>query len=145
MTALRLRTIVATWLEFHDATLLTVTAMTGDSLRMVLRAYIHRWNFEGDRWQGTGWRQLVHITIGTDQRVLVPALPADVVSGRLSVGPITHDNLVRLPLDASDPVTLRLNFVGQDALDMVGHSVRVEPFGEPTYIEDLPADLRPDA
>ena len=49
MTALRLRTIVATWLEFHDATLLTVTAMTGDSLRMVLRAYIHRWNFEGDR------------------------------------------------------------------------------------------------
>lgn len=136
---------MATWLEFHDSTLLTLTVMTGNTLRMVLKGYIHRWQFEGDRWQGTGWTQLVQITVGTDQRVLVPALPADVVSGRLSVGPIAQDNLVRLPMDASDSVTLRLDLVGQDALDMVGHSVRVESFGEPTYIEALPADLRPDA
>ena len=67
----------------------------------------------------------------------------DCASCKLRVGVASYDNLVRLPVDASEPTNLHIELVGQGVLDVEGNAVRVESVGEPRYIEDLPPDMRP--
>ena len=56
---------------------------------------------------------------------------------------MSHDKLVSLPVDASEPTSLRLELVGLDVVNVEGGAVRVESVGEPRYIEDLTPDMRP--
>lgn len=131
------------WLEFHDSTLRSVT-QTDVSVHIVLDGYVHRWDVDADVWHGTGWQQSVRIIIRqVDGRLAAPVLPVEIADGQLVVGEAVYDNLVRMPLTASEPTNLRLEFDGQETLEVVGGGVRIESVGEPRFIEDLPADLRP--
>ncbi len=134
---------VPRWLEFHDSTLRSIT-QTDVSVHIVLDGYVHRWEVNDGTWRGTGWEQSVRIIIrNVDGRLAAPTLPVEIADGWLSVGEAVYDNLVRIPVTASEPINLRLEFDGQETLDVAGGGVRIEPVGEPRFIEDLPADLRP--
>jgi hypothetical protein len=133
------------WLEFHDSTLTAVNDTTKD-VEVVLDAYVHRWDTVGGSSKGTGWMQPFRILIcDVSGRSVAPVLPIDIADGRLSVGTITHDNLVRLPLKASDAIRLLLQLTNGDVVEFVGRSVQVEAVGEARFVEDLPSDLRPAA
>jgi hypothetical protein len=104
---------VPCWLEFHDSTLRSLT-QTNAAVHIVLDAYVHRWETDGQTWRGTGWEQPVRITVSKmDGRLAAPVLPAELAAGRLLVGAAIYDNLVRLPLDAAEPFNLRLELVGR--------------------------------
>ena len=76
---------------------------------------------------------------------LEPVLPAEIGDGRLRVGDFVHKNLVPLPFESQGPTSLRLELIGLSlqTVDVIGDGVRLAPTGEPRYVEDLPADLRP--
>jgi hypothetical protein len=133
---------LTTWLEFHDSTIAAVNH-TSRNVEIVLNAYVHRWDAEGDSWTGTGWMQPVRILIGDVDGSIAPVLPIGISDGRLAVGTITHDGLVRLPLKTSDATRLWLQLTNADVVEFIGRAVQIDVFGEARFVEDLPADLRP--
>ena len=50
-----------------------------------------------------------------------------------------------LPFNASDATSLWLQLMNADIVEFVGRGVRIEAVGEARFVEDLPADLRPDS
>jgi hypothetical protein len=134
---------LTTWLEFHDSTLAVVNHTTKDVV-VELDAYVHRWDAVGDSWTGTGWMQPVRILISdVGGRSIAPALPVDISDGRLRVGTITHDNMVRFPFTALVVISLWLRLTNGDIVEFVGGGVQIDAVGEARFVEDLPADLRP--
>jgi hypothetical protein len=117
---------------------------TTKDVEVVLDAYVHRWDMVGDSWTGTGWKQPVRIRVSdVGSSWIAPVLPIDISDGRLRVGTITHDNLVRLPFNASDVISLWLQLTNADVVEFVGRGVYIDVVGEARFVEDLPADLRP--
>jgi hypothetical protein len=104
---------LTTWLEFHDSTLSAVNHISKD-VELVLDAYVHHWDAAGDSWTGTAWTQPVRILISdVGGRSRAPVLPIDISDGRLTVGTITHNNMVRLPFNTSDSVRLWLQLTNR--------------------------------
>jgi hypothetical protein len=133
------------WIEFHDSTLTRIDR-TDQQCQLVLDAYVHRWEARGDGWTGTGLMQVVHIIVGNSFGPLAstPVLPAVISDGRMRAGDVTYD-LVPLPLVASSEVDLSLQLDTVGTVAITGHGVRVEAVGEGRYVEDLPAEWRPNA
>jgi len=133
-----------TWIEFHDSTLAALD-YTATDLRVVLDAYVHRWDLVADDWVGTGWMRLVRILI-THARCQssVTLVPVEITHGRLHVGTVTYSNLVPLPFKESEAINLWIQVANADVLDCVGDSVQIEAQGEARFVEDLPGDMRPD-
>jgi hypothetical protein len=137
------RSDLTTWIEFHDSTLVGVNHTTND-VEVILDAYVHRWDILGDAWTGTGWVQPVRILISdVGGRSIAPVLPVDISYGRLRVGTISYDNMVRLPFNASDAIGLRLQLTNADVVEFIGRGVHIDAVGDARFVEDLPADLRP--
>lgn len=132
-----------TWIEFHDSTLVALNR-AGADVEILLEAYVHRWETNGKTWQGTGWMQPVRITVSkvVGESVTL-GLPIGVSQGRLQLGAVNHDNVLQLPLTASEPTNLRLQLVSAEVLEFAGRAIRVEAAGEARYVEDLPPDLWP--
>jgi hypothetical protein len=117
---------------------------TTKDVEILLDAYVHRWDAVGDSWTGTGWMQPVRILIrDVGGRSTTPVLPINISDGRLGVGAITHDNLVRLPFNASDAIRLWIQLTNADVVEFMGSRVQIEVVGEARFVEDLAADLRP--
>jgi hypothetical protein len=134
---------LTTWLEFHDSRLVAVNHTIKD-VEILLDAYVHRWDAVGDSWTGTGWMQPVRILMSdVGGRSLGPVLPIAISDGRLGVGTVTHDNLVRLPFNASDAIRLSIQLTNGEAVEFVGSRVQIDVVGEARFVEDLAADLRP--
>lgn len=72
-----------------------------------------------------------------------PVLPVDISDGRLRVGTIIHDNMIHLPFNASDAISLLLQLTNADVVEFIGSGVRIDVVGEARFVEDLPADVRP--
>ncbi len=131
------------WIEFHDSTLTGINAV-GQACELVLDAYVHSWEARGDEWTGTGLMQVVHIIVGNAFGPLASelVLPALISAGRMRAGGVTHD-LVPLPFEASSDVDLSLQVDTIGTVTINGHGVRIEAVGEGRYVEDLPAEWRP--
>ncbi len=130
-----------TWLELHDS---TVSAIKRESSGVIveLSAYVHRWDTAGDGWKGTGWMQPVLMRFGSaDASAIEP--PILISDGWLQVSDVRHDNLVRLPLESTAPTRLWLQLMDGNEFSITGEGVQLITAGEATYVEDLPADLRP--
>lgn len=131
------------WIEFHDSILKAADSTSGD-IEILLNAYVHRWNEVNCEWRGTGWMQPVRILIRGALSVAAPPItPVDLRTGRLTVGTVTHDNLCPLPLASSLPVSLWLQLMTDEIIELVGAAIEIETVGVARYIEDLSADLRP--
>ena len=116
---------------------------TTKDVEILLDAYVHCWDAVGDSWTGTGWKQPVRILIGdVGGGSIAPVLPLDISDGRLGVGTITHDNLVRLPFNASDAIRLWIQLTNADVVEVIGSRVQIDVLGEARFVEDLAADLR---
>jgi hypothetical protein len=61
----------------------------------------------------------------------------------MRVGTITHDNMVRLPFNASDAISVWLQLTNAEVLEFVGRGVHIDVVGDARFVEDLPSDLRP--
>ena len=131
------------WLEFHDSTLAAVNH-TAKDVELVLNASVHRWDLVGDSWTGSGWRQAVRILVNdVGGRSIAPVLPIDISVGRVRVGTITHDNMVRLPFNASDAIGVWLQLTNADVIELVGRGVHIDVVGGARFVEDLPAEEVP--
>jgi hypothetical protein len=76
---------------------------------------------------------------------IVPNLPVDISCGEIRLDGTLHKNMVRLPFVASQAVELSLQLVGDFVLEISGRGARVESFGNARYVEELPADMMPEA
>jgi hypothetical protein len=134
---------VTDWLEFHDSTLTGFDARE-THVELLLEAYIHRWENLGDGWRGTGWMQRVRIVVSSAIGLsAVPPLPVEITDGRLQLDAAAPNDVVRLPLQASGVVRIRLELTTADVVEFTGSAVRIEATADARYIEELPADLRP--
>ena len=57
--------------------------------------------------------------------------------------PLSHGNLVPMPIRSEEPVSLKIQLVSGETLEVSGESVRSEIIGEARCVEDLPRDLWP--
>ncbi len=134
---------MARWLELHDSDLLSVTA-TSSGTRVFLNGYVHQWESGPAGWTGTGWTQRVVIRV--DHATTHAAGTAtQISSGSIQSRSDTHENLIPLPARFPGPARLTLALADGTALEVSGGNVSVETEGEPTFVENLPEDLRPDA
>jgi len=133
---------VAAWLEFHDSTLTRLDVGKAD-IELLLDACIHRWERLNDEWRGTGWMQSVRIVASNALGLsTVPPLPVEVSDG-LQLGAAAPNDIVRLPLQASGAIRIWLQLTTADVVELTGNAVIIETTADARYIEELPADLRP--
>jgi hypothetical protein len=70
-------------------------------------------------------------------------LPVEISDGWVRLGAVAYNNLVRLPLQASGGIRIWLQLNTADVVQLTGSAVRIETIEEARYVEELPADLRP--
>jgi len=73
----------------------------------------------------------------------VPMLPVEISDGWLRLGAVAHNDLVRLPLQALGEIRIWLQLTTADVVEFTGSAVRIEATADARYVEQLPADLRP--
>jgi len=73
----------------------------------------------------------------------VPMLPVEISDGWLRLGAVAHNNLVPLPLQASGVIRIWLQLNTADVVEFNGSAVRIEATADARYVDELPADLRP--
>ena len=129
-------------IEFHDSTLVAVT-QEGTSLCLSVDAYVHHWELVAGMWKGTGWAQPVKIIMGGATCARLPTLPADLDGGEIRANQVTYDNMVRLPLTLSEPITLRLELKTGEMLEVIGQAIEIESTGPGHYVENLPDEFKP--
>ena len=71
------------------------------------------------------------------------AAPASIADGQIRIGPVSHGNLVPMPIQSEEPVSLKIQLVTGEILEVSGQAVRSESIGEARYVEDLATDLWP--
>jgi len=73
----------------------------------------------------------------------VPPLPVEISEGRLLLGAVAHNDVVRLPLEASGAISIWLQLNTADIVEVTGSEMRIETTADARYVEELPADMRP--
>jgi hypothetical protein len=138
------RVNLPSWIEFHDSTLTSINASAA-TREIVLDAYVHRWELINGQWRGTGWEQPVRIVM---QNAVGPsntcALPAAISAGELRANEATPGNLVSLPFKSSAEFDLSLQLLGGGVVEISGRGLQIEAVGDGNFIEDLPAEWKPD-
>ena len=88
--------------------------------------------------------QQVRLIVGRAVGAL-PALaaPAPIADGQIRIGPVSHRNLVPMPIQSEERVRITIRLVTGQILEVSGEAVRSESVGEARYVEDLPTDLWP--
>ena len=131
-------------LEFHDSTLLSVTAEGADTV-LELDAYVHRTIERDGREVDTGWEQKLQIVVanGEVRRELPESLGdwREIWDGTVRIGSKEYLNLVPLDLEATGPAEGELE-IGNGLLVVAGRGIRIERAGEPGYVEDVPCHRR---
>ena len=130
------------FIEFHDSTLISV-AFVGTSVRLDLRAYVHRWEKLDGVLKGTGWIRAARIILSEGFSDDTPELPVDLGGGAVRAGQILHENLVPLPFSSHEATSLRLQPVTGGTLEFRGRSIAIESIGGAEYVENLPDDFAP--
>src|SRR6202023_635383 len=93
------------WIEFHDSELIAAT-QADTEVTVLLDAYVHRWDDDGDRRKGTGWVQRVRVIVGKGVGNLpVITAPARIADGRIAIGQVVHRNLVRMPIQSEGAIS----------------------------------------
>jgi hypothetical protein len=133
---------VITRIGFHDSTLQSA-AVDVDAAVILLDAYVYRWELIDERWRGTGWSQLVRISIGTPAIGESTSRSIEIYDGCLEVGTSRLGGAVPLPFSAEGPVSLRISPRVGAEIGFSGQGVTVEEVGEASFIEDLPSDMAP--
>ncbi len=147
------------WLEFHDSTLTAVTVV-GRDLELTLEGYVHRWVEEDGAWKGEGWARPILIRV-VEATVLptMEGLPLLLDGGwlRTEAGRVSFP---QIPAALTGPVELYLDSgevapsarsdsalpraEGDVFFRVRGSGLTIRPVGEGRFIEQLPADMRPD-
>jgi hypothetical protein len=131
------------WIEFHDSELIAAT-QADTEVTVLLDAYVHRWDDDGDRRKGTGWVQRVRVIVGKGVGNLpVITAPARIADGRIAIGQVVHRNLVRMPIQSEGAVSVRIQLATGEIVEISGQPIRSESIGEGRQVEELPADLWP--
>ena len=129
-----------TWLELHDSTVKEIRH-EASRLTIKLHGYVHRWDFAAGAWKGTGWMQPVSLRIGAESTIAI-AVPAPISGGWLQISDVRYD-LIPLPIESPAPARLLLELADGTELQLAGDGVTLIASGEASYVEDLPADMRP--
>ena len=94
------------------------------------------------KWIGTGCVQDATITI--EHAIApkkMPAVPAEISEGMITIGGTVFDNLVPVPFNMDGPSLLELQLVSGDAFKVSGGALSIELQGEPKFVEKLPEEL----
>jgi hypothetical protein len=116
-----------------------------DVVSLRLDAYVHRWEHRHGGWVGTGWMQPVPIVVsnGTAPKTQFTT-PAEIADGYVQVNDAIHHNLVRLPFQGDGAVRVVMELFDGAVLELAGDQVTVTAAGDARFLEELPADLRPE-
>jgi hypothetical protein len=126
-------------IELHDSEVLSV-AIAGDSLRLRIHAYIHRFpDRPGET--GTGWSQQVELVFISAALVeYLPELPCELSHGGITAA-VTLNNLIPLPCEIEGDLEFAaLDFRGNQLL-IHASGLSIERCGQPTFVEVTPANL----
>ena len=89
--------------------------------------------------QRTLWRQAGEIVVAdAREEESGPEVPFVILDGDVEDGLYTQRNMVRIPLDASGPVRLRLRLAGRDGpWRVTGARIQLRLDGKPRYLRHL--------
>jgi hypothetical protein len=131
------------WVEFHDSDLNSIV-VSADVVSLHVDAYVHRWEQRNGEWAGTGCMQPVTIVVRTGTAPITQFItPMEIVDGYVRVNETVYQNLVRLPFQGNGAVRVVLELSNSAVLQFAGDRVTITAVGDPRFVEELPADLRP--
>ena len=127
-----------TMIELHDSTVAEIANRDGTVIVHFLPAYLHKSEGRPGFDSGSGWVQEARLLFA-DALVTgaFPDLPCDVMDGELVVGGERHDNEIPVPLEVTAASELLLKLDSIHTVRVTGSGVRLELFGEPSYVEDF--------
>jgi hypothetical protein len=127
-------------IEIHDTEIAEIRCFdTGVTIRFA-HAYVHRSEGRPGVDAGTGWSQEAELFVS--EAILigkVPPLPCLLTGGTLEIGSRSHENMIPLPLDSQESVTITLSFGCLDfEIEVKGNGGRVPLIGSASKTEDFP-------
>ncbi len=127
-----------TIIELHDSCVSEIARLDDSVAVRFQPAYLHKSEGRPGFDSGTGWVQdAVLILADASVSGSKPDLPCDLWGGTLIVGGERHSNAIPVPLKVTAPIELNLVFDPAHTVTVTGRGVRLELFGEPTYVEEF--------
>ena len=127
-------------LEFHDSTV-TGFSKDGTDAWLGLDGYVHHWELTDHHWRGTGWIRPVQIFIAEAATDGTPKVPVNVSHGEIV--PADPGRLLPLPFFVNGAVSLRLDLVSGEILNVEGRDLLITVRGDGRFVEDLPDEFKP--
>ena len=132
------------WIEFHDSEVNAIV-VSADGVSLHLDAYVHRWERRSGEWVGTGWIQPVTVAVRNGTTPITQfKTPLEIIDGYVRVNDTVYRNLVRLPFQGGGAVQVTMELFDGAVLEVAGDQVTITATGDALFLEELPADLRPD-
>ena len=118
-------------LELHDSTLASIDTVDGDVVVRLAPGYVHH--------SGSGWLQDIDFIIRDGiVRSLPLLMPCWLADGSLTIDGTHWDNVIPLPLTASDALTFSAVTENSENLLIVGNGAVTVSHGELRFVELLP-------
>ncbi len=130
-------------LEFHDSSVLSINEV-GDSIVIILDAYVQKWKEAENEWKGCGVSQKVKISVFRGVIISHKETSEDIIfRGSIQSNDVSFQDL---PIPAHFPEETVVSFVFHDEskFSATGETVSLELFGDAKYIEDLPPEWQPE-
>ncbi len=125
--------------ELHDSCIRAITVDGADVTVRFGPAYVHISAGKPGVDLGSGWVQDLDLSF-TDATLTseIGDFPRDLDDGEVSLGGVTHKNLVPLPLDFHGDVSFVAYSIRGERLSIHGTAAKIVLHGEPTYVEQFP-------
>jgi len=122
-------------IEIHDSTLTSIES-NGDDVIVVLSVYVHRSVGRPGIDQGTGYSQPIQLRFLRGRATgNMPAIPMELLDGRLVLSGETFENTIPMPLDHVGPSRIELESWNDARILIEGDRVTCEFVGPPAYVE----------
>jgi hypothetical protein len=125
-------------IEFHDSNIMQVEVSNSNSMRILMRAYIHKSKGIPGIDPGTGWVQNAELQI----KLLysyggVPAIRACIVSGMLVIAEKAYLNEIPIPLNCESIIYFSVILDDGSSFSVEGQGITLTLLGEAQYIEEF--------
>jgi hypothetical protein len=124
-------------MEIHDSVLEAIRHR-GSTAILEFEAYIHESSGEPAVDAGTGWSQRLAIEI-SNARIerRLSQIPCDLYAGYIDLAGHLSENIIPIPLNHTDAVTIGLDSQMRESLLLKGDSAKLILLGEAQFIEEF--------
>ena len=136
--------MLARYIELHDSELDSVSIELGTATLKLSPAYLHKWERNGDRVEGTGWTQNASIRVwSASVEGAAELLPKTISNSEVCGANYRGDGLLKVGSMLDGEIFLKLVLISSEILVVRGSALLVELHGIPQFVEALPPEFEP--